>query len=125
MKIFLDLLRIPLVLATCMVVFAACSDGSGNPLDRRAVAAGALSQGSSGSFVPGGDAQLKERVSTALAAGHGVDANAIAVTVNRKGEVKLDGVVPADQIIRADIIVRKVAGVTEVINALQPEAPHS
>jgi hyperosmotically inducible protein len=125
MKIFLDLLRIPLVLATCMVVFAACSDGSGNALDRRAVAAGALNQGSGGSFVPGGDAQLKERVSTALAASPSVDANAIAVTVNRKGEVKLDGVVPADQIIRADIIVRKVAGVTEVINALQPEAPLS
>jgi hyperosmotically inducible protein len=66
--------------------------------------------------------QLKERVSSALAASRGVDANAISVTVNRKGEVKLDGVVPADQIIRADIIVRKVAGVTEVINALQPEA---
>ena len=125
MKIDSNLLRLPLVVVTCLLVFTACDDGGRNALDRSADAFGALAQRSGDSLVPGGEARLKERVSTALAAERGVDSNAIAVTVNRKGEVKLEGVVPAEQIIRADIVVRKVAGVTEVINALQPGAPRS
>lgn len=70
------------------------------------------------------DSALKARVAAALKTEGGVDPAAITITVAR-GEVKLNGVVPAEQIVRADALVRKVDGVKVVINALRPATPSS
>jgi len=73
---------------------------------------------------PMNDEVLKARVNAALGADSRVQASAISVTVAR-GQVTLDGSVPADQITRADAIAREVTGVEEVINALRPVMPAS
>ncbi|TDN55915.1 BON domain-containing protein [Azoarcus indigens] len=73
---------------------------------------------------PVNDDVLRARVNAALGADSRVQASAITVTVAR-GQVTLDGLVPADQITRADAIAREVAGVEEVINALRPAMPAS
>lgn len=70
------------------------------------------------------EAALPGRIKQALKADSQVNVEAISVTVN-KGQVTLNGNVPADQIIRADTIARSVPGVKEVINALQPTLPPS
>lgn len=68
------------------------------------------------------DAALPGRIRQALKADSKINVDAISITVS-KGQVTLNGNVPADQIIRADTIVRGVPGVKEVINALQPTLP--
>lgn len=70
------------------------------------------------------DGVLGSRVKAALAADGRINAGAISVAV-ANGQVTLDGIVPADQITRADAVARSVAGVVEVINALEPALPGS
>lgn len=70
------------------------------------------------------DEVIGSRVKAALAADGRINAGAITVAVT-KGQVKLDGIVPADQIARADTVARSVAGVEEVINALEAALPGS
>lgn len=65
------------------------------------------------------DPTLPGRINQALLADSSINSRAISVTTD-KGQVTLNGSVPAEQIIRADAIVRGVTGVKEVINALQP-----
>ncbi|ANQ84939.1 BON domain-containing protein [Azoarcus olearius] len=113
--------RIPLALAcAATLVLAACGEPSG--VERGVTTA--AENGGSPLTVRADDAALKARVNAALAADEKVEAKAITVTVNR-GEVKLDGVVPADQITRADAIARDISGVQVVINALRPAQPSS
>jgi osmotically-inducible protein OsmY len=64
------------------------------------------------------------RIEQALTADKGIDAAAVSMTVN-KGGGPLNGTVPADQITRIDAMVREVAGVKIVINALRPIMPAS
>ncbi|MBC7207827.1 MAG: BON domain-containing protein [Methyloversatilis sp.] len=70
------------------------------------------------------DGVLKTRVVQALRQDSSLNTDSMIVTV-REGEVKLNGVVPAEQITRADSVVRKVDGVRVVINALRPTTPSS
>ena len=70
------------------------------------------------------DGVLKTRVVEALRQDSSLNTDSMIVTV-REGEVKLNGVVPAEQITRADTVVRKVDGVRVVINALRPTTPSS
>lgn len=70
------------------------------------------------------DGVLKTRVVEALRQDSSLHTDSMIVTV-REGEVKLNGVVPAEQITRADSVVRKVDGVRVVINALRPTTPSS
>lgn len=109
---------IALALAALAAIALPACDG------RSAVERAPTAKEASRPLVRADDATLKARVNAALSADGHVQASAITVTVNR-GEVTLDGVVPADQITRADAIARDITGVQVVINALRPAMPSS
>jgi osmotically-inducible protein OsmY len=70
------------------------------------------------------DTLLVTRIKQALMADKRIDAAAISIGA-AKGQVTLNGTVPAEQINRIDATVREVAGVKIVINALRPTPPAS
>ncbi|MCR6666020.1 MULTISPECIES: BON domain-containing protein [Methyloversatilis] len=110
--------------ALAALVFAGCGERpDAPPADSATVLE--PSRPSTAEAVPApADGVLKTRVVEALRQDSSLNTDSMIVTV-REGEVKLNGVVPAEQITRADTVVRKVDGVRVVINALRPTTPSS
>ncbi|MBV5285610.1 MAG: BON domain-containing protein [Methyloversatilis discipulorum] len=113
-----------LVPAVAALVLAGCGERpDAPPADSAAVLE--PSRPATAAAVPApADGVLKTRVVDALRQDSSLNTDSMIVTV-REGEVKLNGVVPAEQITRADSVVRKVDGVRVVINALRPTTPSS
>jgi hyperosmotically inducible protein len=122
--------RLPKLTAVCLTVaLAACgpapsggttSSGAAGTGQPASPAAAQPHPGSAGRAVD--DAVLTTRVKSTLLAESSLNAGDISVS-SSSGQVTLSGTVPAEQIARADAIVRKVDGVSEVINALTPKTP--